>query len=89
MVLIDGLNFFKSERKNKKLKVYIPELNKFIHFGDSRFKHYYDSTEILDKSYNHLDKKRRDNYLKRSGAINKGQNNEYPSANFFSRSFLW
>lgn len=40
MVLIDGLHFFKSDRKNKKLKVWIPELNRFQHFGDSRYQHF-------------------------------------------------
>ena len=89
MVLIDGLHFFKSERKNKKLKVWYPRLNKFIHFGDSRYQHFYDKTGLLDERYNHYDDKRRQNYLKRSKGINKGRNNKIPSPNFFSQNYLW
>ena len=89
MVLIDGLHFFKSERKNKKLKAWIPELNKFIHFGDMRYQHFHDRTNILPKSFNHHNEKRRENYLKRAKGINAGQNNKYPSANFFAQNYLW
>lgn len=71
----------KSERKNKKFKV----LTKtgIIHFGDSRYK---DFTQ-------HKDKKRRENYCKRSAGIRdkKGKltKNNKESANYYSRKFLW
>ena len=72
----------KSSRKGKKLKVLTPG-GKIIHFGDSSMK---DFTQ-------HKDKKRRENYCKRSAGIRDGNGkltkDNKESANYYSRKFLW
>ena len=72
----------KSDRKGKKFKVLTPA-GKIIHFGDSSMK---DFTQ-------HKDKKRRENYCKRSAGIRDGNGkltkNDPESANYYSRKFLW
>tara|TARA_R100001463_G_scaffold45413_1_gene93683 strand:+ start:850 stop:1095 length:246 start_codon:yes stop_codon:yes gene_type:complete len=72
----------KSSRKGKKLKVLTPA-GKIIHFGDSSMK---DFTQ-------HKDKKRRENYCKRSAGIRDGNGkltkDNKESANYYSRKFLW
>ena len=73
-----------STKKNKKLQTLVE--GKVIHFGDSRYEHFKDKTGLLPKKLNHLDKKRRENYLKRT-------DNKYgldpKSANYHSRRILW
>jgi hypothetical protein len=72
----------KSNNKNKKLKVLTPK-GKIIHFGYSPMK---DFTQ-------HKDKKRKENYCKRSAGIKDKQGNltknNKESANYYSRKFLW
>lgn len=72
----------KSNKKNKKFKVLTPK-GKIIHFGDSRYK---DFTQ-------HKDKKRKENYCKRSaGIVDKDgrlTKNNKEKANYYSRLHLW
>ncbi len=72
----------KSDNKGKKFKVLTPG-GKIIHFGDSSMK---DFTQ-------HKDKKRRENYCKRSAGIRDGNGkltkDNKESANYYSRKFLW
>ena len=78
----------KSTRKNKKYKAIISEKNKrdrTVHFGDSRYPQYKDTTGIgAFTSKNLLDEKRRKNYFPRHGKVAK----KY-SAKFFSHKYLW
>lgn len=82
----------KSPIKNKKYRVIYK--GKIIDFGDLRYQHYKDNTELkLYKHLDHLDKKRRDLYLKRAKNIvdkngNLTYNNPY-SANYYSIKYLW
>tara|TARA_R110002020_G_scaffold298005_2_gene513725 strand:- start:416 stop:682 length:267 start_codon:yes stop_codon:yes gene_type:complete len=82
----------KSEKKNKKYKV--KHNGKYIHFGDSRYEHFKDTTGLkLYSVLDHNDKKRQKNYCKRSAGIkdkngNLTKNNKF-SANALSRKFLW
>jgi hypothetical protein len=79
------MEFKRSTRKNKKYMVTSPK-GKTIHFGDSRYQQYKDSTPL--KLYSHLDhgdKKRRANYLARS----KKNSNNPESAQFYSIKYLW
>jgi hypothetical protein len=76
---------FKSTAKNKKMSVYVMKDNKkkLIHFGDSKMKDY----------TQHKDKKRRQNYLKRSAGIRDGQGkltkDDKNTANYWARRMLW
>ena len=63
-VKIGKYEYEKSTKKGKKLMVKVN--NKTIHFGNINYQHFKDKTGLLPKSLNHGDKKRRDNYLKRS-----------------------
>jgi hypothetical protein len=76
-----GMNakLYASERQYKKYKIYNPNTNKYVHFGDIR---YQDFTK-------HGDKIRQNNYLKRATNI-KGdwKNNKY-SPNSLSINILW
>ena len=90
-VKIGKYEYEKSTNKNKKLKVKIG--SKTIHFGNSNYQHFKDKTGLLPKSLNHNDKKRRENYLKRSKAI-KNKKGELTylnplSANFHAIRILW
>jgi hypothetical protein len=89
--LIDGYRFFKSEKPNKKLKVKIN--NKWIHFGDNRYEHYYDKTGLLDKSLNHGNDLRRKRYLQRATKIKDKEGNytvnDKNSANYWAVRLLW
>ena len=91
MVKIGSYDYQLSNNKNKKLMVVIND--KKIHFGDIRYEHYYDKTELLNKKLNHNDKKRQTNYLKRSkGIINKKGELTYLnplSPNYHSIRVLW
>jgi len=85
--------FKKSTKKNKKYMVKTPN-NKLVHFGDTRYKHFKDRTPL--KLYSHLDhndKKRRDAYRKRHGAIKlkdgtPAYKNKEQSA-YYSYYYLW
>ena len=76
---------FKSKAKNKKMSVYVMRdgKKKLIHFGDSSMEDY----------TQHKDKKRRENYLKRSAGITTksgiktAYNKNY--ANYWSRKWNW
>ena len=71
----------KSNKKNKKLMV-LNDNDIIVHFGDKRYE---DFTQ-------HKDKKRQENYCKRSAGIRaKGKltKNDKESANYYSRKFLW
>ena len=87
---IGNYTYYLSERKGKKLKVMVND--KWIHFG-SDMEHYYDKTGLLNKSLNHNDKKRRDNYLTRSKGIKDKEGNltykDVESPNYHSRKILW
>lgn len=66
MIKIGKFNYEKSTRKDKKLMVIVN--GKKIHFGNPNYQHYKDKTGLW-KELDHLDKKRRKNYLSRSGGI--------------------
>lgn len=85
MVLVSGFNYELSDRKGKKLMTVVN--GKKIHFGSAGSQHFFDRTLLLDPSLNHLDDKRRQNYLKRSKGI--GHINDPTSANFHARNILW
>jgi len=57
-----------STQKNKKYMVLVND--KWIHFGDSRYEQFRDSTPLKLYSYlDHKDKERRKNYLQRAKGI--------------------
>jgi hypothetical protein len=74
-----------SSRAGKKGMVYVKKQGRkvLIHFGDASMSDY----------TQHKDKKRRANYLKRSGGIRDGQGrltkNNKNSANYWSRTINW
>jgi len=77
---------FKSKAKNKKLSVYVKDKNgknKIIHFGDTRYEHYFDKTGIY-QHLNHKDVKRKKNYYSRHG-----KTNDKLSAKYWSNKYLW
>ena len=95
-VKIGKYEYEKSTKKGKKLMVKVKQNDgkiKTIHFGNINYQHFKDKTGFLPKSLNHGDKKRRDNYLKRSKSIkNKKKELTYlnpESANYHSVRILW
>jgi len=92
----------KSTRKNKKYAAEVgPNVGKtrIIHFGDSRYEQYKDSTPVKAYSHkDHSDPKRRKNYFMRhSGVANKTEavkleinksNGKY-NAKILSHKYLW
>ena len=89
--------FKASTRKNKKYMYKGPlSQNKWVHFGDSRYQQYKDSTPLkLYKHLDHGDRKRREAYFKRhSGtalkavAISRAIKNGSTSR-ILSHTFLW
>ncbi len=80
----------KSNRKNKKLKVF--HNGKWIHFGDSRYEHYKDKTGIWT-DLDHMDENRRKSYLKRAKGIRDKKNRRTwknkNSPNYWSVRVLW
>ena len=93
MVKIGKYDYMKSTRKDKKLMVIVD--GKKIHFGgDPRkgIQHYKDKTGIW-KELDHLDKKRRKNYLTRAKGIrNKEGELTYTnplSPNYHAIRILW
>jgi hypothetical protein len=87
----------KSTRKFKKYMVLVKGKSgrpKTIHFGDTRYQHFKDTTPLaLYKNLNHFDTKRRERYLKRAKGIkNKAGELTYKdrnSSNYYSVRFLW
>jgi hypothetical protein len=81
--------FVKSNAKNKKYTAIIRSGNKIkkIHFGDSRYEQYKDSSGLgLYSKLDHGDKKRRASYKSRhSGFLKPG----FYSAGYFSMNYLW
>jgi hypothetical protein len=87
---IDGYTYSLSSNKNKKLKVEVD--GKTIHFGDTRYEHFFDKTGLLPKSQNHNDDKRRTSYLARASKIkdSTGLASDNPkSANYHAIKILW
>ena len=90
MVKIGKYDYQKSTRKDKKLSVVVD--NKIVHFGNPNYQHFKDKTGIW-KELDHNDKKRRENYLKRSKGI-KNKKGELTwkdpnSANYHAIRILW
>jgi len=89
--IIDGLRFEKSEKKNKKLKVFYN--NNWIHFGDDRYQHFFDKTFLLPKSMNHNNPIRQQNYLNRASNIRDKEGNltayDKNSPNYYAINYLW
>jgi len=90
MVKIGKFNYEKSTRKDKKLMVIVD--GKKIHFGARNMEHYKDKTGLW-KELDHLDKKRRKNYLARSGGIRNKEGkltkDIETSPNYHSIRILW
>ena len=88
---------FKSTSKNKKYSVYVKGDNaktKLIHFGDTRYQQYKDTTPLkLYSDLNHNDTIRRNRYLQRAKGIKDKQGNltwkDKNSANYYSVKYLW
>lgn len=84
--------FKKSTRLNKKYMVKVD--NKWIHFGDTRYEHFFDRVPLkLYSHLNHNDKERRKKYLARAKRIvdkhGKLTADNPNSPNFWSIKFLW
>ena len=84
------LGFRKSKTKNKKYDAILINIKnykvKYIPFGDIRYQHYKDQTNLkLYSKLDHNDKKRRNNFRKR---FNKLKNNKFSSA-YFAYYYLW
>lgn len=87
------MEIVKSTRKNKKYMAILAD-NTRVHFGDSRYEQYKDSTPL--KLYAHLDhgnKKRRELYFARhSGTRSKADAMQLTTKytpKYFSHRFLW
>lgn len=74
-----GLKVYRSNKKNKKYMILDPKKKKWIHFGQIPYE---DFTK-------HKDKKRRKNYLNRSGSIKGNWKSNKYSANNLARKLLW
>jgi hypothetical protein len=89
--IIHGKEYFISEKPKKKLKVKVN--NRWVHFGDSNYQHFYDKTGLLDESYNHFDDTRRQRYLKRASKIHDKDGNktmyDENSPNYYAIRILW
>lgn len=68
MVIINGIEFKISNNTNKKYMAKPINSNKWVHFGAKGYDHYYDKIGMYS-SYNHTDKKRRQNYRNRHSKI--------------------
>ena len=90
MVKINNIEYQLSEKKGKKLKAYVNE--KWVHFGAKGMMHYKDATSLLPKSQNHLDEKRKENYIKRASKITNKEGltkDDKTSANYHALRILW
>jgi hypothetical protein len=90
MVKVGKYDYQKSTRSSKKLMTTVQ--GKTIHFGDRSMEHYKDKTGIWS-SKDHLDIKRRDNYLKRAkGITDKAGKRTWinpESSNYHAVRVLW
>jgi hypothetical protein len=88
MVYLDGYEFFKSQKKNKKYDVF--KNGRFLaSFGAIKnngipYEHYYDKIKLFS-AYNHYDELRRMNYAKR----HKKDLGKKESAGWFAYNYLW
>ena len=83
-IILDMLIFQKSNRKNKKYMVTLPN-GKIIHFGDKKYQQFEDKTPLqLYSHLNHYDEKRRRLYYLRHPI-----DFPFPSADYFSKKYLW
>jgi hypothetical protein len=85
--------FKKSTRKNKKYMVLSPK-KKWIHFGDTRYQHFKDSTGLgLYSNLDHGDRERQKNYLTRAKGIRDGDGKltwkNPETANYYAVKYLW
>ena len=85
--------FKKSNNKYKKYSVTTPKGN-IIHFGDTRYQQYKDSTGLdMYSNLDHLDKQRRARYLIRAKGIKDKSGKltwkDPESPNYYSVRFLW
>ena len=79
-----NFEFRKSTRKNKKYMAKVG--NKWVHFGQLGYEHYYDATPLhLYSNLNHLDARRRRNFKAR----HEGTRHKKYSPSWFSDQFLW
>ena len=86
------MEFKKSTRENKKYMVKVND--KWVHFGDSRYQQYKDTTGLnLYSNLNHLDKERRKAYRSRHEKIRtKDGRLAYLDKNqpaYYSYHYLW
>ena len=91
MVKIDGIEYELSERKDKKLKALVN--NKWIHFGQQGYEHYFDRTKLLNPKLNHMDKQRRKEYITRASNIKNKEKkltkDDINSSNYHAIRILW
>ena len=81
--MFEGYEIYVSDRKNKKYAAKEKNKNKYIHFGDKRYQHYYDKFGFY-KHLDHKDSKRKEAYyLRHKKNYGKG------SADYFSKKILW
>lgn len=91
--LIEGkYKIQKSTRKNKKYMVLVG--TKWVHFGDTRYEQFQDSTPLkLYKSKDHNDKERRALYIarhtKRKDESSKYFHKNKLSPEYWSLNYLW
>lgn len=90
MVKIGKFNYEKSTRKDKKLMVIVD--GKKIHFGARNMQHFKDKTGLW-KELDHLDPKRRKNYLARAKGIRNKEGkltkDIETSANYHAIRIFW
>jgi hypothetical protein len=88
---INGYKYYVSDKPNKKLMVDVN--GKRIYFGATGYEQFKDKTFLLDPDTNHLDPKRRKNYLSRSLKIKDKKGNltylNPESANYHAIRILW
>lgn len=78
--------FRKSSRKHKKYMAYVPQLDKWVHFGDNRYEQYEDRTPLrLYARQNHHDPERRRLFKIR----HENTRHVKYSPSWFADQFLW
>ena len=85
MVRVGKFDYQLSSRKGKKLMTVVD--GKTIHFGDSNFQQFFDKTGLLPKKMNHMDARRRKNYLARAKGITGWKDPD--TANYHAIRILW
>ena len=96
---IDGVNFIKLEKSNRKYSKYAITVQyknvvKTVHYGDKRYEQFFDNTPLhCYAGLNHCDSKRRANYLTRASKIRNKSGllccNDPFSPNRYSMITLW